>query len=111
MGIANSLQKGLDRITSLAGKQIIIRYYSGAVDSVYDDDFFSENHTDWSGDAPITMSRDTTDVQEGTYRIIATYDASANASFWFDNQTGKNMQLDLSNYSSSSHTCWGNASF
>lgn len=38
MGIANSLQKGLDRITSLAGKQIIIRYYSGAVDSVYDDE-------------------------------------------------------------------------
>ncbi len=38
MGVANSLQKGFDKINSLAGKQIIIRYYSGAVDSVYDDE-------------------------------------------------------------------------
>jgi hypothetical protein len=80
-------------------------------DTDYNDDFFSEDHVDWGSDASVTMSRDTTDVQLGTYRMIATYDASANATFWFDNQTSKNMQVDWTNYSLMGQTVWGNASF
>lgn len=38
MGVANSLQKGLDRITSLAGRQIIIRKFNEIIDPIYDDD-------------------------------------------------------------------------
>ncbi len=38
MGVANNLQKGFDKIIKQAGRQIIIKYYSGAVDSVYDDE-------------------------------------------------------------------------
>lgn len=38
MGIANSLQKGLDRITKLAGRQIVIRKFTEVIDPIYDDD-------------------------------------------------------------------------
>ena len=38
MGVAGTLQKGFDNLIDKAGRQVIIRYYSGAVDSVYDDE-------------------------------------------------------------------------
>lgn len=52
MGVANSLQKGFDKINSLAGRKILIRYYSGAVDSVYDDELtLVKSGTDFFGSA------------------------------------------------------------
>ncbi len=38
MGVANNLQKGFDNLLKQAGRQVMIRYFSGAVDSVYDDE-------------------------------------------------------------------------
>ncbi len=65
MGVANSLQKGFERINSLAGKQIIIKYYSGAVDSVYDDEVsWSISGTTFFGSAvvmPLNTSRGSQD--------------------------------------------------
>lgn len=79
--------------------------------SDYQDDFFTEDETDWSGDTGITMAKDGIDVQEGTYRMKAIYDASQNATFWYDNATTKNMQVDWSDYTLIHQWVWGNDSF
>jgi hypothetical protein len=79
--------------------------------SDYEDAFFTEDHNDWDGSAGITFSRDTTDVQEGTYRMVCAWDAVQNSTFWYDNATTKNMQVDWCHYQRIHQYVWGNTSF
>ncbi|MHA2022112.1 MAG: hypothetical protein ACTSWQ_00445 [Candidatus Thorarchaeota archaeon] len=88
--------------------KIVSRYVP---DSSYENAFFTENSSKWDGSTGISMSEDTTDVQYGTYRIVATYDANQNSTIWFDNATSKNMQVDWSSYTVSKLYIWGNDTF
>ncbi|MHA1288442.1 MAG: hypothetical protein ACTSPB_13645, partial [Candidatus Thorarchaeota archaeon] len=78
---------------------------------LYKDDYFSENVTKWSGSTGITMSGSASSPVRGTNKMIATWDASQNATIWFDNAQNKNMQVDWSAYTVFKTYIWGNASF
>jgi len=80
------------------------------INSTYLDDFFTENASKWTGNN-ISVYEDTTNKHLGDKSIKFVFNGTSDATFIFDNGTGRNMQANFSLWDAHTYTLWGNDSF